>query len=31
MHPRKIRAVEKLPRNQNGKKDRSAAKSLEVE
>ena len=31
MHPRKIRTVEKLPRNQNGKKDRSAAKSLEVE
>jgi D-alanine--poly(phosphoribitol) ligase subunit 1 len=31
MHPRKIRAIEKLPRNQNGKKDRSAAKSLEVE
>ncbi len=31
MHPRKVRIVEKLPRNQNGKKDRSAAKSLEVE
>ena len=31
MHPRKVRTVEKLPRNQNGKKDRSSAKSLELE
>ena len=30
MHPKKIHLVEKLPRNQNGKKDRSMARNIEM-